>query len=88
MDTSQYLSNRNVNSLFFNPTNAHEITEIVRQLRSSKSSGYDELSVHLLKQIIHNIASPLCHILNLSLSSGIFPDLLKIAKIIPIYKKR
>ena len=80
--------NDNVNqSLFFNPTNIHEILEIVRSLKCSKSSGYDELSVFLLKQIIHFIASPLLHIFNLSLSQGIFPDPLKIAKIIPIYKK-
>ena len=50
---SQYLSNNSENSLFFNPTNIHEIIEIVRSLKSSKSSGYDEISVHLLKQIIH-----------------------------------
>lgn len=84
---SQYLPKSNVKSLYFNPTNVHEIIEIVKKLKSSKSRGYDELSVHLLKQIIHHIASPLSHIFNLSLSSGIFPDLLKIAKIIPIYKK-
>ena len=31
--------------------------------------------------------SPLTHIFNLSLSSGIFPNSLKIAKIVPIHKK-
>jgi hypothetical protein len=30
---------------------------------------------------------PLVHIFNASLSSGIFPDRLKLAKVIPLYKK-
>ena len=83
----KYLNNYVNQSLFFNPTNIQEILEIVRSLKSSKSSGYDELSVSLLKQIIHFIASLLSHIFNFSLSQGVFPDPLKVAKIIPIYKK-
>ena len=84
---SQYLSNYNDNSLFFNPTNVHEILDVVKSLKSSKSSGNDEISVNLLKKIIFHIASPLAHIINLSLSVGMFPKSLKIAKVIPIYKK-
>ena len=30
---------------------------------------------------------PLLHIINLSFSNGVFPDRLKIAKVVPIYKK-
>ena len=33
------------------------------------------------------IVSPLIHIFNLPLSSGIFPNSLKIAKIVPIHKR-
>ena len=54
---------------------------------SSRSCGYDGLSMHLLKRIIHPLVTPITHICNLSLSTGIFPNSLKIAKIIPIYKK-
>ena len=84
---SQYLPRINNKSLFLNPTNIHEILEIVRLLKSTKSSGYDELSINVIKQIIHYIASPLCYIFNLSLSTGLFPQSMKTAKIIPIYKK-
>ena len=41
----------------------------------------------LLKQIIYCIAPPLEYIFNLSLSNGIFPNVFKIAKVIPIHKK-
>ena len=43
--------------------------------------------MNLLKQIIYTIAAPLEHIFNLSLSTGTCPNLLKIANVIPIYKK-
>src|SRR6188768_3865486 len=33
------------------------------------------------------LADPLCYIYNLSINAGIFPDKLKIAKVIPIFKK-
>ena len=74
-------------SIFFNPTNPNEIINITKALNSSKSQGYDEMSTSLLKQIIHFIAAPLTHIFNLSLQLGKFPNLLKIAKVTPIYKK-
>ena len=60
---------------------------MVKTLKSQKSSGYDGISTKLLKQIILNIVSPLGYIFNLSLSTGCCPDLLKIAKVIPIYRK-
>ena len=50
------------------------------------STSFDNISVKLLKQIILQIANPLSKIFNKSLSHGIFPDLLKIARIIPIFK--
>jgi len=36
--------------------------------------------------VISTIAQPLADIVNLSLSSGIFPDQLKITKVVPILK--
>ena len=84
---SKYLSDSFHNSLFFSPTSYHEVVNIVKELKSSRSSGYDGISVNLLKQIIHSIASPLTHIFNKSLASGRCPNSLKIAKVIPIFKK-
>ena len=75
------------NSLFLYSTHNHEMITIVKHLKSSKSSGHDGISVYLLKQIINCIATPLSHIFNLSLSSGKCPNSLKLAKVIPIYKK-
>ena len=52
-----------------------------------KSAGYDGLNSVLIKQIKKNISVPLSILLNKSLISGEFPDLMKLAKVIPVYKK-
>ena len=39
-----------------------------------------------MKQNIHALIKPLTYLINCSINKGIFPDELKIAKVIPIYK--
>ena len=82
-----YLSQDNMHSLFLTPTSAHEIVKFVSALKSSKSSGSDEISPRIIKDCIHVIADPLCDIFNKSISQGIVPNKLKIAKVVPVYKK-
>ena len=40
----------------------------------------------MLKQTMNEVATPLAHIVNLSLSHRIFPNDMKLAKIVPIFK--
>uniref|UniRef100_A0A3P9L4Z8 Reverse transcriptase domain-containing protein n=1 Tax=Oryzias latipes TaxID=8090 RepID=A0A3P9L4Z8_ORYLA len=40
----------------------------------------------VVKKVIHSVAKPLTYICNLSLQTGRFPNQMKIAKVIPIYK--
>ena len=42
--------------------------------------------MYVLSKVIETIVKPLAHIFNLSFSNGIFPDDMKIAKIIPLFK--
>ena len=42
--------------------------------------------MHLIKRSFELISEPLKHLINMSLETGIFPDQLKVAKIIPIFK--
>ena len=42
--------------------------------------------MHVIENSFHLISTSLMNIINLSLLKGIFPDKLKIAKVIPIYK--
>ena len=62
------------------------ILKIGKNMKPKSSSGPDNISSKLLKHILPEIAEPLTHIINLSLKSGLVPDLMKESIIIPIYK--
>ena len=44
------------------------------------------ISLSIIKRSICSVSSPLTHIVNLSITHGIVPDELKIARVIPIFK--
>ena len=67
--------------------NKWELDKIVKSIQNKSSSGYDGMSNKLLKEIYDSIHAPLLHVINLSITKGVFPDEWKIAKIVPIYKK-
>jgi len=64
-----------------------EIENIIKSLKPKNSSGYDGISTKLITICSPFISSPLAHICNKSLSSGIFPDRLKYAIVKPLFKK-
>ena len=80
-----YIFYNNESSLFLNPTNEEEVKRIISQLKEA-SPGCDTIHSKIVKKTFEYFADPLVHILNLSLSQGIFPNELKLAKVIPIYK--
>ena len=77
----------NYNSTFrMHSINSNIIKRIVSKMESKKSTDIFGISNFLIKKIITGIALPLAHIINLSISTGIVPNDMKIAKVIPIYK--
>ena len=60
---------------------------VVKSLKSTRSEDIYGLSSYLLKHIIDIILEPLGVLINDTLQKGIFPDSLKRAVIVPIYKK-
>ena len=78
----------NSESLFFQPTNEHELEKIVRNLPSKASCGHDNISNILLKDMIHHLSPVLTDIFNRSLSTGEFPTIMKLAEVIPLYKNK
>ena len=71
---------------FLNPVTEEELINIVHSAKDKKSKGYDGIDMCLLKKIIPHILTSLRHICNTSLGQGIFPDEMKIARIIPLFK--
>ena len=74
------------NALLFEPVSETYICKIVKALKSKRSSGYDDISNVLLKDLVDVLKVPLCIVFNKSLLSGHFPDLMKITKVIPLHK--
>ena len=58
-----------------------------KNLASKNCSGHDGISAYFIKRMLDTITSSLTHIINQSLSTGIFPDRLKIANVILLFKK-
>jgi len=65
----------------------NELLNLFATLNNKKSPGPDNIGPRLIKEVQHSILDPLLRIINLSFSSGVFPDRLKIVKVVPIYKK-
>jgi hypothetical protein len=87
-DYKIYCDNSVQNSMFVYPVDMLEIMRIINSLHNNKAPGPDNIGPNLIKYIAEIICYPLLHIFNLSLSMGKIPNQLKIAKVVPIYKKR
>ena len=70
----------------FCPVTVEDIVSLVKNC-PPKSSPRDPIPTFLLKELLHVLAPPITNIVNLSLSSGIFPDEMKLALVTPLLKK-
>jgi len=70
------------------PTNPNEIYQVLKLLKPQKSTGHDNVSTYFLKLINVKVAIPLSILINKSVQTGVFPDSLTIAKVIPMYKAK
>jgi len=72
--------------MFLSEITEEEIYNKIKLLKNDKASGSDNIPIRFIKQIHPIICKPLAFIFNLSLKTGTFPDVFKIATISPIYK--
>ena len=75
----------NVNSNFLNPTNEMEVKNIIEDMKT-KNGGVDKINPKTLNAISEHIADHLAHIINKCIEKSIWPDALKAAEVLPIYK--
>ena len=85
IDPMSYLGESMKETFFLEPVTMNEAKEIVLSLKET-ATGYDDIGAVFLKMSIEYIGNPLSHICNLSFIEGVFPDSLKIANVIPLYK--
>ena len=77
----------NIKSSFcFTSVSEEDVAKIINNLDAKKATGHDGISVKLLKTCNEFIVPHLTIMLNNCISKSIFPDVLKIARINPIFK--
>ena len=76
---------RNLNSMYFSETSPGEILAIVSKLK--KNGGLQDVSRKFLFLCAEHVATLLSDLFNQCLRQECFPDILKTAKIRPVYKK-
>ena len=56
-------------------------------MNSNKSVGPNSIPTRILKLLKNDISTQLADIFNISFSTGVFPTILKVAKVVPVHKK-
>ena len=83
-----YYLNKRIDTVFtFQNIDEETVRKTIQNLPSKNSCGLDGISSKLIKIIEPAIIKPLTLLINQVLNTGIFPDELKIAKVIPLFKK-
>lgn len=76
-----------VQSITLQTTNLREIKSIISDLKNSCSPGIDNITKNDIQTHLDIIGTKIVQIINEVLETGQYPEELKIAKIVPIYKK-
>jgi len=63
------------NSIFIYPVTEEEVISLTNSLKGKPVAGDDNVSENLFTQCVQLIKETLAHIYNLSLNSGVFPDI-------------
>ena len=74
-----------VNSIFLTHVTNAKICEILKSLKNG-AAGHDEINAMSLNVVSSLITEPLTYVCNLSLTQGVFPDELKLANALLLYK--
>ena len=83
---ADYLTNPSEKN-FLTPTSPDEVEDIIKTLNLRKSIGPNSLPAKLLKKYSKTISIPISKLINQSFVTGIFPEPLKLANVISVFKK-
>lgn len=83
-DITSEIKGKNLFSL--RPTTPMEVNIVIQNLRNTESTGLDGIKTKAVKLCAEYISETLSELINASFKSGVFPDLLKISRVFPIFK--
>ena len=82
-----YVAQRISNSFYLQPITTDDILNEIKRLKHNKSPGHDFIGSKVVKLCPEIFAMNLAKIYNWGIENGKYPDDLKIAKVIALYKK-
>ena len=85
---SKYLKYPTVSRLKLEPIDESKTRKLIEHLKNKTSTGIDGISNKLIKTAVNELVSPLTIVINQMLNTGVFPNQLKISKVIPKYKSK
>ena len=71
----------------FRELNVAEVEESLKNLKTNKATGWDQISPRILKLGAHELAAPLSKLFNSVITSGEYPNNWKKGEWVPVYKK-
>ena len=83
---SDYMKERKNNSMFIGGGTEYDVMKVVNNLKKKVSKDCNDIDMTIIKTIIDEIVTPFTYICNQSFLSGTFPNKMKLAKVIPLYK--
>jgi len=84
-DPVAYIKSSIPESVYLSDVDSTEVVKIIKSLKNA-SAGSDGVHAKIVKESYALYIEPLVHILNLSIRQGFFPNSMKIAKVVPLYK--
>lgn len=82
-----YMKQHYSNCMYLTPVSLQELMQEIHLLSAKKSTGIDNIPSIVVKKSAELIAEPLCYIYNSSFESATVPETLKLAKVIPVFKR-
>ena len=75
-------------TMFVTPVTETEVIQVIKSLKNNSLVGFDEIPTFLVKQCLCYSIKPLVHIYNVSFQTRTFPDMMKKAKVKPLFKQK
>ena len=83
---SDYLKHPNSKSIFLRKATEPETKKHIDEADVNKATGIDNIPAKILKWVIDIIVPILTKLFNICIEKGVYPDSLKLARVMPIFK--
>ena len=85
-DPLKHIRNKPSARIKSQPIRNSQVLQYLKNLKPEKASGPSKIPTKLVKDATKYISQPQCQIFNSSLTTGVFPDIWKVARVAPIFK--